>query len=444
MSGLVTFSYDRQEVISEDPLNEASDCYFQEGKVSETLLFRCVDHLGKHKEEFYPSLCTLLFLRKYADIRNEKLDHEFSALIALGKREFFGGSLPLQKGYDALANYLLFGSQTKGFDFKQLEKGGTLFKDPFPHLLENAELGLLACYLGKEWNNEELFGKGTKICEFFELLVSHHGELFQGIWIPEEGYHEKLLETVNLLIHPDYEPRSSFLCLMKSALGDHHFSQARKGLSVMDRSLGFLKYEWKDLSLVSSLAGKKTGLASIQKKGISIVSMGPHFVPLADSDYYGIFRPSNGSQEGFKDLSIELSEGRGKMEGWTRMVSPDEGDLSQSWLHFNLQAKEEEVTLTIRKSHETEKELYFVFFVSADHAQMEEGEAFFPKALNRFEGASQKVLFEKGESLLEITPDFEGEMKLIPLAGGTHFWSANFLVAFSIPKKLSPYSWTVK
>lgn len=444
MSGLVTVSTGPQKVISDDPLNEASHCYFQEEKVSETLLFRCVDHLEKHKEDFYPSLCTLLFLRKFADIRNEKLDQEFSALIALGKREFFGGSLPLQKGYDALANYLFFGSLTKGFDFKQLEKGGTLFKDPFPHLLESAELGLLACYLGKEWSDEELIGKGAKLCEFFELLVSHQGELFQGIWIPEAEYHEKLIETVNLLIHQDYEPKTPYLRLMKRALGGPHFSETRKGLSVMDRSMGFLKYEWKGLSLVSSLAGKKTGLASIQKKGVSVVSMGPHFVPLADSDYYGIFRPSNGSQEGFKDLSIELSEGYGKMEGWTRMVSPDEGGFSQSWLRFSLQAKEEEVALTLRKSHETEKKLYFVFFVSADHAQMEEGEAFFPKALNRFEGVSQKVLFEKGESFLEISPDFDGEMKLIPLAGGTHFWSANFLVAFSIPNKLSPYSWTVK
>lgn len=443
MSGLATFPYDQQKVISGDLLSEAVCCYAQEGKVSETLLFRCIDYLKKDQKEFYPTLCTLLFLRKFAGIQNEQLDHEFGTLIALGKREFFGETYLLQKGYEALVNHLFWGSQTKGFDFKQLEKGGVLSKDHFPHLLENAELGLLACYLGKEWGDEDLLGKGVNLCGFFQLLVNHHGDLFQGVWVREEEYSKKLLETVQLLIQEESTPKSPFLRVMKEALGGEHYIAVKSHRSLMDRSLGFLKYQWKELSLVSSFAGKKTGLASVQKKEISIVSMGPQFDPLADSDCFGIFRPSNGSQEGFKDLTIELSEGKGKIEGWTRMVSPEEGGLSQSWLHFHLMAQEETLQFTVQKSHETANELYFVFFVSADHAQLEEGEAFFPKALKRFEGSSQKIFFQKGESFLEIAPDFEGEMKLIPLAGGTHFWSANFLVAFSLSKKLTPYSWTV-
>lgn len=444
MDGLVTFSYDDRKVISDDPLKEVVQDYFQEEVVSETLLFRCVDHLKQNHEDFYPSLCSLLLLRKFAAIQNEKLDLEFRALIDLGKRKFFGKSHTLQRGYLALAWFLFNGQKTETFDFKQLEKGGVLLREPSPSLLENAELGLISCYLGKEWEEEELLGKGVKICEFFELLTSHDGTLFPGLWIPEEGYQKVLLQTVDLLIHPDAPIEIPFLRLMKEALSGSFFASSKRQPLLMDRSLGFLKYEWNDFSLVSSLAGNKTGLASMQKKGISIVSMGPHFIPLADSDSYGIFRPSNGSQEGFKDLSVECVEGKGKIEGWIRMISPDEGGISQSWLYAQLAIKEDLLNLTVRKSHDTENELFFVFFVAADLAQLDEGATFFPKALNRFEGASQKVLFEKGEHFLEIIPDFEGEMKLIPLAGGTHFWSANFLVAFSIPKKLASYSWTVK
>ncbi|MCP5506277.1 MAG: hypothetical protein H7A38_05280 [Chlamydiales bacterium] len=445
MSGLVTFSYDDRKVISDDPLKEVVQDYFQEEVVSETLLFQCIDHLKQHQKDFYPSLCSLLFLRKFAAIQNDKLDDAFRELMMLGKKESFGKSLTLQRGYNALANFLFSGTQTDSIEFKQFEKGGALFKDPFPPLLENAELGLLATYLGKEWGDEELLGRGLKLTEFFQLLTNRQGDFFPGIWIPEEAYHEELLETVRLLLQGEVTPHAApYLRLMKVALGGRHLLKAKRSPSLMDRSLGFLKYEWNTLSLVSSFAGKKTGIASLQKNEVAIVSMGPHFAPLADSEYYGIFRPSNGSQEGFKDLSIELAEGHGKIEGWTRMVSPDEGALSQSWLHFQLHAEEEEVGITLRKSHETEQELYFVFFVHADHACVEEGETFFPKALQRFEGTSQKVFFEKGESLLEIIPESDGEMKLIPLAGGTHFWSANFLVAFSIPKKLASYSWTVK
>lgn len=444
MDGLVTFFYDDRKVVSDDPLKEVVQDYFQGEVVSETLLFRCVDQLKHHSEGFYPSLCSLLFLRKFAAIQNEKLDFEFNVLIDRGKRELFGKSLPLQRGYLALAWFLFTGGKTEMFDFKQLEKGSVLSRKPSPSLLENAELGLLACYLGKEWREEELMGKGVKICEFFKLLTSHDGTLFPGLWIPEEGYQKVLLQTIDLLIHPDAQIEIPFLRLMKEAFGGDLYPSPKCQRLLMDRSLGFLKYEWNDFSLVSSLAGNKTGLASMQKKGISIVSMGPHFIPLADSDSYGIFRPSNGSQEGFKDLSIECVEGKGKIEGWTRMISADEGGISQSWLYAQLVAKEAVLNLTIRKSHETEKELYFVFFVAADLAQLNEGAHFFPKALSRFEGATQKVLFEKEGDFLEIIPDFKGEMKLIPLAGGTHFWSANFLVAFSIPKKLAAYSWTVK
>jgi|JI102314A1RNA_FD_contig_111_570784_length_1818_multi_3_in_0_out_0_2 hypothetical protein len=442
MEGLAAVSYGRQKLSFDDALKEATDSYFQGGDLDEALLFRSVEFLSRQKEDFYPSLCALLFLRKFSAIKNEKLDHELYSLIALGKREFLGGSLLLQEGYAALANYLFFGSQIKGFQFKQLEKGGILFRDPFPHLLENAELGLLASYLGKEWNDEDLLGKGEKLCKFFQLLIGQSGTLFPGIWIPEEEYHEKLIEIVDLLVNDKSEPHSPYLRLMKQGLG--HLPSKQSHRFLMDRSLAFLKYEGKELSMIASLAGKKTGIGSLKKGEVSIVSMGPHFAPLADSEYYGIFRPSNGSQEGFKDLLIESEEGRGKIEGWTRMISPDEGDLSQSYLHIHLMAKKEEVSLKIRRSHKGEKELHFVFFVSADHAEVEEGKTFFPKALNRFEGASQKIFFKKGESFLEILPHFEGEMKVIPLAGGTHFWSANFLVAFSISKILFPYSWTIK
>jgi hypothetical protein len=222
-----------------------------------------------------------------------------------------------------------------------------------------------------------------------------------------------------------------------------------------DQSLGFLRYQYGNLSVACSGAGVNTGLGAIHKKGVHITSFGPHYPPLADSNCYGIFRPSNGSQEGFKDLSLEPGADKARIKGWTRVIAPVSTQISkqsyssaergQQWLFFDLVGEGETVNLTIRQSSFDETTpLHFVFFVSADKGLVGGETEMLPKALERFQGRTKKILLSRGEETVTIAPDFEGEMEVIPLAGGDHFWSADFLIAFPLMEKMSPYRWHIE
>ena len=61
----------------------------------------------------------------------------------------------------------------------------------------------------------------------------------------------------------------------------------------------------------------------------------------------------------------------------------------------------------------------------------------------RYQGESKSLVFEKNQESLTLNPQYEGEMQVIPLSGTRHFWSADFLLAFSLNKKLYPYRWTI-
>ncbi|MCB1082289.1 MAG: hypothetical protein KDK63_03995 [Chlamydiia bacterium] len=406
-----------QAVLSRDPLEEGVDSFFQNKGVDETLLLLSARTLFEKKEEFYPKLCALLFLRKFTKTASKELDELLASLLILGKKEYLGETSLLQKGYEALAAYLFCGER-KTWEFKQLEKGAVL-REGIPHLDENASIALVALYLGNEWGDEELFSKGQKCAAFVSGLS-------QGMWTKAEGLQGAFTPYMRLM--------------------DHALSNINRTdpLTTMDRSLGLLRYSYGEMSFSATASGNQTGLAALQKKEISIVSMGPHYAPLGVEGNYGVRRLSNGSQEGFKDLTIQSEEGRGKIEGWTRTSCQSAEESIESYLYFQFLAEKEGLSLTVRKSHDTKEELFFVFFVSAELATLEEDGALFPKTLKRFEGKAQKVVFEKNASRLEIAQKFEGEMQIIPLAGGNHFYSADFLIAYPLKKKLAPFSWTIK
>jgi len=195
-----------------------------------------------------------------------------------------------------------------------------------------------------------------------------------------------------------------------------------------------------------------TGLGAIHKKGIQIVSFGPHFYPLADSDCFGIYRTSNGSREGFKDLTIEREEERCQFKGWSRIISPTPCYVSkqnfsyihpgEQWLFFDIRAEKESLELDVRLDKcLQEAPLSFAFFISAEKASVKGEGTLMPGSLERYQGKAASLTFEKHGEIFSLHPEFEGEMQLIPLEGKHHFWSADFLIAFPLTEKLKVYSW---
>ena len=493
MSGLVTFFKGRQDLDSgSDLLDQASDAFLKGEEIGGVLLFSMIEECKALPLEspedcldFYRLLISILFMREE---ENQRLDHQIEGLIRKGKTEGFWKSIQLEEGYRRLVDYLYEGKR-QPFEVKQLEKGAVLQENEMhalerhiPHPKENAELALVCLYLGWVWQDDELVQSGLKLTEFCLSLCDHDGVLFQGMWVRESEYREKentqtfsllftiashvaLSSKVQVVSEALFEKREGlqpFVALFAKAFqrlieDEESFPKIHEGLTLYDhdQSLGFLRYHHESLSFACSASGVNTGLGVIHKKGIHITSFGPHYAPLADSNCYGIFRPSNGSRDGFKDLTIESGDEKARFKGWTRVVTPVASHVSkqpysfaergQQWLFFDVLGEKDRVNLTIRQSQFDETApLHFVFFVSADKGMIEGKGEILPKALERFQGRSNKIIFSRGTEVVTITPNFEGEMEVIPLAGGDHFWSADFLLAFPLMEKMSAYRWNIE
>ncbi|MCB1106645.1 MAG: hypothetical protein KDK76_00945 [Chlamydiia bacterium] len=479
MSGLVTFFSKLQEVnCGFDLLSQAVSAYLKGEERGEALLFSLIEgcenlplETPENVTDFYQALVAILFMEPSG------VDQKIEALIAKGKVEGFWNSFPLHKGYQSLAEYLFCG-KCDPFEVKQLERGGVLqegemhaFERHIPNPQENGLLALVCLYLGWALKNEELIQKGIKLTEFCLSLCDAQGELFEGLWVKESQYknskqqevfallfsvvnHIVLSSKMQMIAENFFEKRQGkdpFISLF--AKGFQNLIDAKvsvtkihEGITLydQDQSLGYVRYQTGNLSLACSASGVNTGLGTLHKGGIHITSFGPHYPPLADSNYYGIFRPSNGSREGFKDITIESEEERVRFKGWTRVIENSSTSPGAEWLFFDIEGEGEKIHLKTRRSQcEEISPLYFVFFVTAEKVQVGERE-FFPKALDRFRGKCHKILFERGEEKMIIDPHFNGEMEVIPLAGREHFWSADFLLAFPMREKMCPYSWNVE
>ena len=478
---------------------EAIKAILSDEKVDETALFSLIQDCQEISIEtprdillFYQKLLTLILILPYSERRSASSDLHVKELLKKGSRDGYWSSFQLPTASAALASYLVTGEYEK-LDVKQLEKGGVLL-DSGNHSLdgnvikpiESAHLALIWLYLGWANQDEELLGSGLSLAQFCINFCDREGSPFQGLWTRESDYLPmELYSSLSLLFSIASHLRlSSKMNVMKEALlkkleeerfehvdsltlllalrfrklieekVPHPEVSAGHTLHDIDQSLGFMRYDHQSLSLACSVCGVNTGLGAIHKRGIHIVSFGPHYHPLADSDYFGIYRTSNGSREGFKDLTLERDEEGCHFRGWSRLISPQPGDLSkqnftysspgEQWLFCELRAEREDLQLDVRLSKAIQdSSLSFAFYISAERASVEGEVVLTPGALERYQGKSARITFEKDGEVLSLHPEFDGEMQLIPLAGERHFWSADFLLAFPLSEKLKTYSWTL-
>ncbi|GAB5410965.1 MAG: hypothetical protein ChlgKO_00790 [Chlamydiales bacterium] len=181
-------------------------------------------------------------------------------------------------------------------------------------------------------------------------------------------------------------------------------------------------------------AGEGNSFGALSKGNIEIVAMGPQQLPLGVMENFGIFREAaNGAGE-FADIIHEEKQ----LSGWLKLCNygtalPEPGN---EWLHVDLKTKTDYLTLTIRPKKER-ADLYFAFFIKAKEAKVEGQQALKPRSLDRIRGEIQEIFFKDADEFLSLrTPDLV-QIEVIPLAGGNHFFSANFLVAFPIQKSLT-------
>lgn len=181
-------------------------------------------------------------------------------------------------------------------------------------------------------------------------------------------------------------------------------------------------------------AGEGRSFGALSKGNVEIVAMAPQQLPLGVMENFGIFRKSaNGAGE-FADI-VHIEE---QLSGWLKLCNygtalPEPGT---EWLHVDLKTKNDYLTLTINPKNER-SDLYFAFFVKAKEAKVEGRPALKPRSLERIQGQVKEIFFKDADEFLSLRLLNPGDIQVIPLAGGNHFFSANFLVAFPIKKSFT-------
>ena len=487
MGGLVTFQKSRLEQLDDE---KALQELLNGMEVNEAALLSLIEECQSISIEtppdilvFYQKLLSLLFILRFCDIQSRTIDLHVQELLKKGKNEGYWESYQLPLAYAALASHLLTEEPVQ-LNIKQLEKGGVLLENghhflegQVVKLVESVHLALLWIYLGWSSGEANIFNAGLKLSGFCRNLCDKEGRPFHGLWMKEHEYQpEALLLPFSLLFsvakHLSLSCKTSMeregfwekqgllrwdasnrwigglargfekLIERQTPLPDEYVEPI---VHTIDSSLGFIRYDYESLNLVCSACGVNTGLGAIHKKGVRIVSFGPHYYPLADSDCFGIYRPSNGSTEGFKDLIMESEENRCRFKGWSRIMSRKSEEPGNQWIFFDIHAQEEFLDIDVRLSQCLDTTpLAFAFFISAQKVCIGKEQTLRPGSIERYQGESTTLVFEKDQEFLTLISQYPGDMQVIPLAGKRHFWSADFLIAFPIKEKLKPLSWKVE
>lgn len=219
---------------------------------------------------------------------------------------------------------------------------------------------------------------------------------------------------------------------------------------VYDPSTALVGYRSPAQHVFCSLHGEHTGLGVLRFGNIDIVSYGPQYLPLGECQGFGI-EGNALSDHGIRRSAIEWRPHSFSLKGVTRLVDQpssapfEPGKFRGIWL---------DIVQEFKKPHFYLKATFlgldgwdsvaFSYFIKADRCTTHAQERLLPGKLERYEGAAQTLTFETKDNVLELRPlSFKGTMQVIPLAGGSDFWGANFLVAYLMSPDQRQYQWHI-
>ena len=507
MKELIAFYRDRLEIFSKkNNWCHALKVFFLKASVDSSLIQPLLDEsLDLHVDTPESYLCRLrkLVSLSFFHTFQPRLDtkHLVQKIYKDLYTQGFWQEFQIGQALYALGCHLI-GLETPVLKPKQLSKGGGLVEsgDHFPdggvpNLRLNGELALIWIFLGWKLNREELIDQALRWVYASMALFDHEDRPFRGMWVKESEYHPLLFHSLYLLlfsvsskivIDPEIDRiADSLLGLLKgvdsssfdvaptffillslgfkqleeekpySRMASHSYSK-----SEIDRSLGYASFKQKGFSLACSFSGVNTGMGVFHKRDVGILSFGPHGAPLGDLDQYGIYRTCSFSlSKPFRDLEISKGSDHFFAYGWTRTFSSkplgetaqnttlnpvSSSNLSKQWIYLSLEVSRSKMVVTSRLLRREEKDpLFFAYFVVAERAHIGDS-SFASSTLNQYQGENREIVFEKKGERLFLTPQTEGQMDVIPLAGGSYFWGADFLVAFLFRESLKGSTWEIK
>ena len=436
------FTYPWQELVSHF-LHRGEVSVAQVEGLKRTLV--CID-LSTPKECFF-------FFRHFLTLAiissKSKTPFSLAALFEHAQAHpFWRDSHLEQLYYEACAKLCAHPTEGKEFPAIPLIEGEDGWKGMSSHKLqEGTEYALLMGCLGLLCDKHEMQTKALEHAQWLATLLDHRDFPFYSLWCTDT--------TCDLLsiLSMNYVLFSLCDCLTKQTkwqrLADRQlqctqrlFDQSREDLPLlppllynllMEKDPGlsfcvdtsvktpslFLRGQFDRASFVCSLSGKNSGMGAFHKTQVKVVNFGPWSAPLGECSGFGIKR----------SLSDFCAVSSRSLSGWTRFQPSQHNP--DTWAKAEIVADEGALNLSISPTPVTEAgTLSFAFLIQSEEAQIG-NHRFLPATMRHYVGESSLVTFYSGKEKIEISTCERREVELIPLAGGGHFWGANFLLAFS-------------
>lgn len=370
---------------------------------------------------------------------SHSLKKRFGELFKQGYPE----ELQLPRAYLALAGHLL---HLNSLDIRPEQfPNGTALLDTLgwcesreiPEPTELAQLGVLWMILGVRLKNEVLLRAGLKVAVWHVHLLDQEGRPHLSIWSRARSFRPMVLSTWHhvlftiahrltaeagfaKLAEREWDSgafASSLLVLVPSTAAPtvlnlyHPFAE--------EMTVGMMKFSNNEMSFMAHLSGWNSGLFSFHKKEVAILNGGPQVGAYDDLDQFGICRTWGVKQRPFQEIVWEKTAYHCQLKGWTQLFA------ASQWLELDARLQAGQLMLSCNHLSES-----MVLFLKCDQLVVGGKHALETGALEGYEGKAAALQLQGPSEKLLIHPDASLSMKVIPLAGGDHFWGADFLIAF--------------
>ena len=373
---------------------------------------------------------------------------------AVLKREFarqfeggVGSSSQLKQAYLAFAAHLLHLEPLPLFP-EQFPNGAALL-DPLgqeeslriPEPTQLAELGTMWMVLGTCLKNELLQRAGLKVATWHVHLLDREGRPHLSLWSPGSTFSKAAFTewsyalfqaAYGLTSHAGFQKLASLFqegtshtmtLLLAQMKGFTQLSPPR--CLAEEVTVGILKFASSEMSLMAHLSGSNSGLFSVHKKEVALLNCGPQVGPCDALHAFGISRIC-GRGRSFQDILWEKTAHHCHLKGWTRVAG------APLWMHLDTTAQAGQITCEIAfQEGKCVDGLSLLFFLKGSQLIVGGKRQFEPGSLEQHDGEATTLELRSGEEKMVLDPETTGSMRVIPLAGGSHFWGADFLIAFS-------------
>lgn len=221
--------------------------------------------------------------------------------------------------------------------------------------------------------------------------------------------------------------------------------------SFCDPHVALIGARSEDSHVACTLLGSNTGLGTFCKDDISVINYGPQLFPLGDCKNFGIERTFRPESESNPEAFFEAREEGFVLKGTCKVATQSDAASTKPlvapghsgiWMDVSQVYSPGELNLEVSSyGLEANESLAFAFYVNGLSCDIK-GMKVSPRSLDRYEGKVETIHIRGEHSSIKIeAPSPAQSLQVIPLAGDDHFWSADFLLAYSIPVEPKVYSW---